>query len=170
MFCYCGKKKRIAKSVLFVSILSVLVHFNMLTTHDANCSETFCWLSTFEPIYSTRVFWHKCHCLRKCSRGWKWGLADFDETFSRSWPYWDIPKPKLVLFSDMDFSEMDFYLYADDTQLYTTFSCDDKDALTPTISRIESCLVDITNWMTTNELKLNTDKTKLLILYSRFRL
>ena len=82
----------------------------------------------------------------------------------------DIPKPKLVLFSDMDFSEMDFYLYADDTQLYTTFSCDDKDDLTPTISRIESCLVDITNWMTTNELKLNTDKTKLLILYSRFRL
>ena len=31
------------------------------------------------------------------------------------------------------------------------------------ISRIESCLVDIANWMTTNKLKLNTD-------YSRFRL
>ena len=62
------------------------------------------------------------------------------------------------------------HLYADDTQLYTTFSCDDKDDLTTTISRIESCLVDITNWMTTNKLKLNTDKTELLILYSRFRL
>ena len=65
---------------------------------------------------------------------------------------------------------MEFHLYADDTQLYTTFSCDDKDDLTTTISRIESCLVDITNWMTTNKLKLNTDKTELLILYSRFRL
>ena len=65
---------------------------------------------------------------------------------------------------------MDFHLYADDTQLYTTFSCDDNDDLTTTISRIESCLVDITNWMTTNKLKLNTDKTELLILYSRFRL
>ena len=42
----------------------------------------------------------KCHCLRKCSRGWKCGSADFDETRSRSWPYWDIPKAKLVLFSD----------------------------------------------------------------------
>ena len=41
--------------------------------------------------------------------------------------------------------DMDFHLYADDTQLYTTFSCDDKDDLTTTISRIESCLVDITN-------------------------
>ena len=66
--------------------------------------------------------------------------------------------------------DMDFHLYADDTQLYTTFSCDDKDDLTTTISRIESCLVDITNWMTTNKLKLNTDKGELLVLYSRFRL
>ena len=65
---------------------------------------------------------------------------------------------------------MDVHLYADDTQLYTTFSCDDKDDLTTTVSRIESCLVNITNWMTTNKLKLNTDKTELLILYSRFRL
>ena len=62
---------------------------------------------------------------------------------------------------------MDFHLY---TQLHTTFSWDDKDDLTTTISRIESCLVDITNWMTTNKLKLNTDKAELLILYSRFRL
>ena len=66
--------------------------------------------------------------------------------------------------------DIDFYQYADDTQLYTTFSCDDQDDLTTTIFRIESCLVDITNWMTTNKLKLNTDKTKLLILYSSFRL
>ena len=27
----------------------------------------------------------KCHCLRKCSRGWKYGSADFDKTCSRSW-------------------------------------------------------------------------------------
>ena len=66
--------------------------------------------------------------------------------------------------------DMEFHLYADDTQLYTTFSCDDSVDSTSTISRIEICLVDITNWMTTNKLKLNTDKTELLILYSRFRL
>ena len=32
--------------------------------------------------------------------------------------------------------DMDLHLYADDTQLYTTFSYDDKDDLTTTISRI----------------------------------
>ena len=65
---------------------------------------------------------------------------------------------------------MEFHLYADVTQLYTTFSCDDSVDLTTTISRIESCLVDITNRMTTNKLQLNNDKTELLILHSRFRL
>ena len=66
--------------------------------------------------------------------------------------------------------DMDFHLYADHTQLYTTFSCSDKDDLTTTISRIKRCLVNITNWKTTNKLKLNTEKTELLILYSRLRL
>ena len=35
--------------------------------------------------------------------------------------------------------DMNFHLHADDTQLYTTFSCDNKDDVTTTISRIESC-------------------------------
>ena len=65
---------------------------------------------------------------------------------------------------------MELHLYADVTQLYTTFSCDDSVDLTTTISRIESCLVDITNRMTTNKLELNNDKTELVILHSRFRL
>ena len=65
---------------------------------------------------------------------------------------------------------MEFHLYADDTQLYIIFSCDDSVDLTTTISRIESCLVDITNRMTTNKLELNNDKTELLLLHSRFRL
>ena len=66
--------------------------------------------------------------------------------------------------------DMDFNLYADDTQLYIIFRCDDSVDLTTTIFRIESSLVDITNWMSTKRLKLNTDKTELLILYFRFRL
>ena len=62
-------------------------------------------------------------------------------------------------------SDLEYSIYV----LYTTFSCDDSVDLSTTISRIETCLVDITNWMTTNKLKLNNDKTELLIVYSRFR-
>ena len=62
-------------------------------------------------------------------------------------------------------TDLEYSIYV----LYTTFSCDDSVDLSTTISRIETCLVDITNWMTTNKLKLNNDKTELLIVYSRFR-
>ena len=39
--------------------------------------------------------------------------------------------------------DMTFYLYADDTELYTNFCCDDGVELTTSISLIESCLLMI---------------------------
>ena len=66
--------------------------------------------------------------------------------------------------------DMSFHLYADDTQLYTTFRCNKDDVqISSTVCRIERCLEDIIRWMTANKLKLNTDKTELLILKSKFR-
>jgi hypothetical protein len=61
---------------------------------------------------------------------------------------------------------MSFHLYADDDQLYTTFACNDDVELYSVISRLESCLADINNWMTCNKLKLNADKTDFLIFHS----
>ena len=49
--------------------------------------------------------------------------------------------------------DMKFHLYADNTQLCTTFSCDDGVGFTTAISQIGNCLADITNWITTNKLK-----------------
>ena len=63
---------------------------------------------------------------------------------------------------------MSFHLYADDTQLYTTFVYNDDNHLASTKISIENCLLEIDHWMTCNKLKLNKDKTELLILHSRF--
>ena len=60
-----------------------------------------------------------------------------------------------------------FHLYADDTQLYISFSCNDDQDLQLVLNRIGNCLSDIDNWMTLNKLKLNKDETELLFLYSR---
>ena len=49
--------------------------------------------------------------------------------------------------------DMKFHLYADNTQLCTTFSCDDGVGFTTAISQIGNCLADITNRMTTNKLE-----------------
>ena len=62
---------------------------------------------------------------------------------------------------------MQFHFYADDTQLYISFSTNNDVKLTNTIGKIEECLSDLDKWMSLNKLTLNKDKTDLLYLYSK---
>ena len=62
---------------------------------------------------------------------------------------------------------MSFHLYADDTQLYATFSIDDEDSILHTKENIEACLNDIMLWMTENMLSLNSQKTELMVFKSK---
>ena len=57
---------------------------------------------------------------------------------------------------------MNLHFYADDCQIY--FSLDSVSSVTTT--RIEACLQDIGTWMSLNKLKLNSDKTELLVIGS----
>jgi hypothetical protein len=57
-----------------------------------------------------------------------------------------------------------FHLYADDTQLYVTFSPKDLQDQLQAITTIQNCISDIRNWMTTNFLKLNSDKTEVIVI------
>ena len=53
-----------------------------------------------------------------------------------------------------------FHCYADDTQLYLSVAPDNKDALHPLLN----CFSSIVQWMNGNFLKLNEDKTEVLII------
>ena len=53
------------------------------------------------------------------------------------------------------------HLYADDSQLYVSFSSGDS-AAAP--SDLQSCLASVQSWMSTNKLKLNPDKTEFLLI------
>ena len=57
---------------------------------------------------------------------------------------------------------VNFHFYADDTQLYLSVAPDDPSALDPLLS----CLSSIKCWMSNNFLKLNEDKTEVLIIGS----
>ena len=57
--------------------------------------------------------------------------------------------------------------YADDTQLY--IDCE-PDNISETIANVESCVEDMKFWLTQNCLKLNTDKTEMLLIGSRAKL
>ena len=57
------------------------------------------------------------------------------------------------------------YSYADDTQLYMTMDHSNnnwRDGLT----RIQLCVYEIREWMNQNMLKLNDDKTELIVFTS----
>ncbi len=54
--------------------------------------------------------------------------------------------------------------YADDTQLYLKFSLKEPGALQNAITKMETCISEISKWMVTNKLKLNNDKTEFIVL------
>ena len=57
-------------------------------------------------------------------------------------------------------------LYADDTQLYLAFSFSSSPSVESALSSVQNCISDISNWMVDNKLKLNQEKTELMILTS----
>ena len=59
------------------------------------------------------------------------------------------------------------HFYADDSQLYLSFKPLDQTMKAGTIVRAENCLKDIIDWMNCNMLKLNTDKTEVIVFSSQ---
>ena len=62
--------------------------------------------------------------------------------------------------------DMNFHLYADDIQLYCSFDPKNKSTLFNMIASVEKCILQISNWMTSNKIKLNLGKTEFLLVVS----
>ena len=61
--------------------------------------------------------------------------------------------------------------YAEDTQVYLSISDPaNPDTMRQECTRLESCLTDIHLWMSANKLKLNTDKTEVLVVRTECKL
>ena len=56
-----------------------------------------------------------------------------------------------------------YHIYADDTQLYLSFKCDNPSA---TLSKLNKCISDIRVWMIKNKLKINDSKTEFIVFRS----
>ena len=59
---------------------------------------------------------------------------------------------------------LELHIYADDTQLYLAIKPITQQAVDIGVARLEGCLTDIYTWMSQNKLKLNADKTEVLVL------
>ena len=64
---------------------------------------------------------------------------------------------------------LNFHFYADDMQLNITFKSSSPLDMDCSISRLTTCVHDIDSWMFCNKLKLNMDKTEMLIISSSHR-
>ena len=54
-----------------------------------------------------------------------------------------------------------YHLYADDTQLYGSLY---SNKLPDVINRFEHCIAEVKTWMKVNKLKLNDEKTEVILL------
>lgn len=60
--------------------------------------------------------------------------------------------------------DIDFHLFADDTQLYLTFKPTDTKSLEDAKTVLERCIEEVRAWMACNFLKLNDEKTEFLLI------
>lgn len=63
--------------------------------------------------------------------------------------------------------EFSFHFYVDDTQLYVKFETSSLNDMDLSKCKLEACVREIDTRMLLNKLKLNKDKTKLLVISSR---
>ena len=64
---------------------------------------------------------------------------------------------------------LEYHFYADDTQHYVAFKTDCLHEMVGCRTIIERCVRDIDSWMVINMLKLNKDKTEVVLITSRYR-
>ena len=65
-------------------------------------------------------------------------------------------------------ANMRFHLYADDTQLYHSFNFTDPSSQKECLEIVQNCVLQVKSWMASNKLKLNDDKTEVLVITSPF--
>lgn len=60
------------------------------------------------------------------------------------------------------------HFYADDTQLYLSFDSGSVESLTNTVESMQSCVTAVKTWMNSMKLKLNDEKTEVLLISSPY--
>ena len=60
--------------------------------------------------------------------------------------------------------QIDFHLFADDSQLYVSFKIKDTNDEMAALARIQACVGELKAWMTYHRLQLNDDKTEVLVI------
>ena len=66
--------------------------------------------------------------------------------------------------------QLDMHFYADDTQLYISFENNAPEKRSTAVTQPNTCIGDIHKWLANNMLKLNDDKTEVILFTSKHAL
>ena len=127
-------------------------------------------LSSRYGINGKALRWFKSYLSDRCFRVKVNGASSSSQLLECGVPQGSILGPILFLLYTAPIGDImrkcntNFHLYADDTQLYFTFSTSSSIELDRAKQQIETCVSEIDRWMTSNKLKLNNDKTEILVL------
>ena len=72
--------------------------------------------------------------------------------------------PQIATFSVVKLHFETFGLLDYDTQLYISIKPINQRVVDEGVAKLENCLTDIYTWMSQNKLKLNADKTEVLVM------
>ena len=102
--------------------------------------------------------------------------VQIDDSFSASQEIlWSVPQgsvlgPLLFLIYPLPLGilirkhGLELHAYADDTQLYISIKPINQHVVDEGVAKLENCLTDIYTWMSQHKLKLNADKTEVLVM------
>ena len=95
----------------------------------------------------------------------KWFLCRVEYHKDRFWVLFFFTIYPLPLGDIIRKHGLKFHMYADDCQFYTSFSMSTNEA----VSSMQMAIDDIRAWYAANMLKLNDDKTEMLVIGSKYR-
>ena len=113
--------------------------------------------------------WFKSYLTGKCQRIKIGDCLSSKDDLNFGVPQGSVLGPLLFTLYTTPLSSMIFehaiphHLYADEIQLYVSFA---SGASTASLKGIQSCLASVQSWLSTDELKLNPDKTEFLLVGS----
>ena len=63
--------------------------------------------------------------------------------------------------------QLDVHFHADDTHIYVSFINSDREERTAAVTRLNDCIRDVRTWLTRTMLKLNEEKTEVILFISK---
>ena len=131
-----------------------------------------CRLETSFGIMGTALAWLRSFLTKRTQQVVFNGHSSSKVTVASGVPQGSVLGPLLFLLYTADIPliasehRIEAHFYADDGQLYLFGMAGEAESM---ISRVTECIADVDTWMSSNRLKLNSDKTQFIWLGSRYQ-